>query len=73
MLHISNFLIKEIKGRTVFSSKYNVENKASKVGFTLQKIKLLGNFKLKMKLTETIFNNQFYTRFPDSFQLPSAI
>ena len=43
----------EVKGRTVISSKQNVENEAFEVGFTLLKIKLIEKFKLKIKLTET--------------------
>ena len=53
MLHTSDFAIKEIKGGTMISNKQNVEDKDFKVGFTLLKIKLIENFKLKIKLTET--------------------
>ena len=51
--HISDFVIKEIKGRIMISNKQNVENEAFKVGFALLKIKLIEKFKLKIELTET--------------------
>ena len=52
-LHTSNFVIKEIKGRTVISNKQNVENDASEVGFTLLTIKLIDKLELKRRLTVT--------------------
>ena len=52
-LHTSNFVIKEVKGRTMISCKQNFENEAFKMGFTLLKIKLTEKFKLKVKLTVT--------------------
>ena len=36
----------------MISNKQNVENEAFKVGVTLLKVKLIGKFKLKNKLTE---------------------
>ena len=50
-LHTSNFVIKEIKGRTVISNRQNVAfiiNDAFRVGFIILKIKLIEKFKLKM-------------------------
>ena len=47
ILHTSNFVTKEIKGRIMISNKQNVENEAFKVGFTLLKIKLIQKLKLK--------------------------
>ena len=52
MVYTLNFVIKEMKGRTMISNKQNVENEAFKVGFTLLKIKLIEKFKIKMKLIE---------------------
>ena len=37
----------------MISNKQNVENEASKVGFTLLEIKPIEKFKLKIKLAET--------------------
>ena len=53
MLHTSNFVIKEIQGRTMISNKQNVEKETFKWMFTLLKIKLIEKFKLKIKLIET--------------------
>ena len=47
MLHTLNFVVKEIKCRTVISSKQNIKNEAFKVGFTPLKIELVEKFKLK--------------------------
>ena len=55
MLHTSNVVNKDIKSRTMISKKQNAENEAFKVVFTLIKIKLIENSKIKIKLTETKF------------------
>ena len=52
-LHTSNFVIKELNGRTMISDKQYVKNEAFKVVFTLLKIKLIKKFNLKIKFTET--------------------
>ena len=57
---------------TMTSNKQNVENKAFNVGFTLLKIKLLEKIALKIKITETKINDQFYKRSAESLQLPNA-
>ena len=60
----THFKLYHHKNKMRISNKQNFENEAFKVGFVL----------LKIKLTETkSFNNQWYTRSAESFQLLKAV
>ena len=55
-----NFVIKEMKGRTIISNKQNFENKAFWMDFVHLKIKIKEKFKLKtnpLTSTLTIFHS----------------
>ena len=61
-----------VKG-TIISDKQNLENRALSMGFMHLKIEIKEKFRLKTKLTEEKFKNQFYISYVESFQLLKAV
>ena len=53
MLYTSNFVIKEMKGRTIISNEQNFPKQSFLDGFMHLKIKIKEKFKLKTKLSKT--------------------
>ena len=70
----SNFVIKEIKGRTIVFNKQNFENEPFQMGFYASENQNNRNMETENKTQQDKnFKNHFYVSYAESFHLPYAV